>query len=441
MKISRVGRWVIGLGGGLLVLLVAMGFVAFSVWIEGRYPSDDAKRALLPAAQRVLTKPVVNAISHQVEHYLRTKAESHYMQTGLTLEETIAAFLDESVLLKKRRVYAYRLARVGSRECVAALLRIFQSAPPDDLAYMAQLIGTTGNPAAKAWLWSMLESANEVVVAGAIRGLSTLGGEDVTVRLAGILADGQRAGRVRIEAAAGLGTLGTPAAREALLAMIERAPSNELKAQIFSSLGRYEFSAIAGALERHLTSELPVEMRVASVEALANSSPDAATYLLDLAGKDTDADVRAAAAWAISTHHAVKDLGPALATVAEREPEADVRRRLYEAMLPQREIPAEQLWPVVLAEQDIAARVAGFNALGAAARQSSPSIATSFDERIVPELQRIATSPNSLNIQMRAVFALRRAQTPAAQAALASIASRAVPQVATAARNGLPKGT
>jgi hypothetical protein len=41
-----------------------------------------------------------------------------------------------------------------------------------------------------------------------------------------------------------------------------------------------------------------------------------------------------------------------------------------------------------------------------------------------------------LNIQMRAVFALRRARTLTAQAALAVIADRARPQIATAARNG-----
>jgi hypothetical protein len=96
------------------------------------------------------------------------------------------------------------------------------------------------------------------------------------------------------------------------------------------------------------------------------------------------------------------------------------------------------LWPKVLAEQDIAARVAGFNALGRAAVQAPGSeMATSFDQLIVPELVTIATSPNSLNIQMRAVFALRQAQTPASQQALAVIASTAQPQVAMAARNGL----
>jgi HEAT repeat protein len=148
--------------------------------------------------------------------------------------------------------------------------------------------------------------------------------------------------------------------------------------------------------------------------------------------------VRAAAAWAISAHSTVRDIGPALAGLAERETDADVRRRLYEALLSQAGIPAERLLPIVQAENDLAARVAGFNAIGGAANQQlSSAIATAFDEKIVPELVQIATTPNSLNIQMRAVFALRRARTTAAQAALASIASSAPPQVATAARNGL----
>jgi len=137
--------------------------------------------------------------------------------------------------------------------------------------------------------------------------------------------------------------------------------------------------------------------------------------------------------------HSVKDLGPALATLAEQETEAEVRRRLYEAMLPQVGIPAERLLPIVRAEDDIAARVVGFNAPGHAVRQAPASVAAEFDQKIVPELAAIATSRNGLNLQMRAVFALRRAQSTEAQAALAIIANIARPPVAAAARHGLVK--
>ena len=93
---------------------------------------------------------------------------------------------------------------------------------------------------------------------------------------------------------------------------------------------------------------------------------------------------------------------------------------------------------MIEAEEDVAARVAGFNALGrAAGLQPGSAAAAAFDQQIVPELLQIATSENSLNIQMRAVFALRRAQTAAAQDALAVIARSARPQVAIVAQNGL----
>ena len=431
-------RVLCGLGLFLVAFLLVAGFVVASVWIENRFPSDDAKRALLPTAQRAVTKPIVNALSRQIESYVRSRAEAPYMNAWLTLEETIARFLDERVDLAERRLYAYRLARDGSPECIAALLKVLQTAPPEHKAFMAQLIGSTRNPAAKAWLWLLLNDVNERVVMSTIRGLSAIGGDDVTSRIAGILADDQRVDQIRIEAALGLGTIRTPVAARALVETLGQTPSGEVATQILNSLGRFEFPAVAGAFGKYLAApETLPEMRVAAAEALGNSS-QAAPFLLELAESDGDADVRAAAAWAISAHSTVRDIGPALAGLAERETDADVRRRLYEALLSQAGIPAERLLPIVQAENDLAARVAGFNAIGGVANQQpSSTIATAFDEKIVPELVRIATAPNSLNIQMRAVFALRRARTTAAQAALASIASSAPPQVATAARNGL----
>jgi HEAT repeat protein len=178
-------------------------------------------------------------------------------------------------------------------------------------------------------------------------------------------------------------------------------------------------------------------MRVVAVEALAQSSKEVVPFLLGTAANDMDPDVRASAAWALSLQGSHDQLGPRLMDMAEQETDADVRRRLYEALLPQSGISADRLLPKILAEDDIAARVAGFNVLGsAAARSTSTAIATAFDQQIVPELLQIATSENSLNIRMRAVFALRRAQTTAAQAALAEIADTPTPQIAEAARHG-----
>jgi HEAT repeat protein len=360
------------------------------------------------------------------------------MNTGLTLEETIARFLDDRLSLADRRIYAYRLARVGSPEAVAALLKVFRTAPPEHKAFMAQLIGSTGNPAVKGWLLPLLNDSDEQVVMAAIRGLSALGAAEIVPRLSEILADSQRSEQVRVEAALGLGDLATPAARDALATAFPQVPEDDVATQILNSLGKFPFPQVADLFGQYLAApDTPAEMRVVAVESLAYSTKEVVPFLLRLAEGDADADVRASAAWAISAHDD-QYLGTTLAGLAEREPEAYVRRRLYEAELPQANIPAEQLLPTVLAEQDIAARVAGFNALGrAAGLQPASTAAAAFDQQIVPELLQIATSENSLNIQMRAVFALRRAETLAAQQALAIIANCPTPQVAMTAQNGL----
>lgn len=424
----------------VLGTLVAAGLVVFSVWIEDRHPSEDAKRALLPAAQRVVTKPVVNILSRLIERQIQRRSADLYLRTGLTLEETIARFLDERVDLITRRNYAYRLAYIGSPECVAALLHVFQTAPIEHKAFMAELIGSTGSIAARDFLLPLIDDPDERVALAAIRGLSARGMPAVSDKLAALLNDSERSTTLRVAAARGLGEIGDDGARQALATAFDTTSNSEVAAQILDNLGKFPFPIVADWYDRYLASpDTPAHMRVAAVESLANSTPETVPFLLEVAGQDADADVRASAAWAISNHPTVTGLAPELAALTEREADQDVRRRLYEAMLPQAGIPADRLMPTIMAEADIAARVAGFNAVGRAVRQSPTSgFAVEFNQKVVPELLAIATSSHNLNIQMRAVFALRRAQTPAAQSALAEIANSARPQVAAAARNGLP---
>ena len=335
--------------------------------------------------------------------------------------------------------FAHGLAPADSAEFITALLKILETASPEEKAFVAQLAGRSGHPAAKIILWPWLEDADEHVVMATIQGLSAIGGDDVTDRIAGVISDNQRSDHIRVAAALGLGKIATPAGLRALVDTLSRAPSNELATQILSSLGGFEFPTVASTFEQYLgAAGTPSGLRVAAIEALSKSSAEAAPFLLRFAGNDGDADVRASAAWAISAQAMVKDLGPTLCDLAAREPIPEVRQRLYKALLPQDVIPAERLLPLVQAEKEVSARVAGFNTIGRAVYQAPNSaVRAQFDEQIVPELVQIATKPNSLNIQMRAVFALRRARTPAARAALTMIAYTARPQIATAARHGL----
>ena len=428
------------LGGALVGLSLLTGaLVLFSAWSEQRFPSDEVNASLLTRVRGTLTKPIVRAVGRQIQRRMRSRVEARRLMSGLTDEEAIALFLDERTSLSERRVYAYRLAATGSPQGIAALRAVLETAPPEDRAFIVQLIGSTGNHAVKKHLWPFLDDTDERVARAAIRGLCTIGGSDVATRLARILADAQGPEALRVEAALGLGQMGTAAARAALVDALTRDPQAPAATQVLDSLGRFRFAQVSATFEEILSRpDTPSDFRVAAVEALGHSSEDAVPFLLAVASGDASADVRAAAAWASGVNAGGKRIGPRLAELAEREPEADVRRRLYEALLPQTEIPIERLLPTIGSEHDVAARVAGFNAVGGAVgRDRSTPVAALFDADIVPELERIATSENSLNVRMRAVFALRRAGTPAAQDALTTIATTARPPVAVAARHGL----
>lgn len=436
---SRWGRCCFVLGGLFLLLLAMLGLVIGSIWIENKHPSDDPELVLFPQTQRLVTRPIVEALGRQVQERVRARSEAKYMKTGLTLKETIARFVDESIPLAERRVYAFRLAREATPEAVAALLKVLGSAPPADKAFMAALIGKTTNPAAKAWLRPLLDDPHEEVVMGALKGLSLIGGDDVTAWVEAILTDRQRPEPVRIEAAIALGTMHSTGSMNALVAAFERMPSEEVATEILHGLGHHDFDQVAPTFRSFMAApDAPEELRTVAVEALANSSREAVPFLIGIAANDGSAEVRASAAWAVSAHQDVDHLGTALAEMSEREPDEEVRRRLYEAMLTQAEVPAARLLPKVMAETDPAARIAGFNALGRAARfEPASAHAAKFDTEIVPELQRAASSTDNLNLRMRAVFALRRAGSPAALQALEALAGQADTPIATAARNGL----
>jgi HEAT repeat protein len=410
-----------------------------SVWMEDRYPSDEPGRALFPRTQRLVTRPIVEALGRQIQSHYRRQIEAKYMKTGLSLRETIERFLDEGADLAARRDFAFRLAREGTPEALAALQQVLGAASPADLEHMLWLIGRAGNPATVPLLESLLRHTDESVARAAIRALGLIGTDTAVRHVADLLSDPACPEALRIEAAVTLGTVQTTTAQLALTEAFARLPSGEVASEILHGLGRYDFDRVAPVFRSYLSSPTASgDLRVAAAEALAKSSADAVPFLLEVARADADPEVRASAAWAISTHQTAERFGSRLTEMAEGEADVEVRRRLYEAMINQSDTSAGRIFPLVLAEEDTAARIAGLNALGESVRQDpSSSAAQDFDEKLVPELQRLATSPNSLNLQIRAVFALRRAGTPAAREALARIESAAPPQVASAARNGL----
>lgn len=323
-------------------------------------------------------------------------------------------------------------------EAIRGLATIGGDANIARLTALMNDVGWTDSLRTEAAL-AMLKSTNEQDVLAAIRGLAAIGGDANTERLARMVHDAGLAESTRVAAALGLGIIGTPAAGDQLVSAFSEFSDRDVQAQLLDSLGYLPFPQIEETWGEFLGApETPASLRVTAVEALANSSPEAAPFLAAVARSDFDPNVRESAAWALSAHAPNHKLGTDLADAARNEPEADVRRRLYEALPAQTENPAASLLSTIGSETDIAARVAGFNALGDAVRRGSPGgVGGLFDSQIVPELTQIALSPESLNIRMRAVFALRRAGTPAAINALRQISGTQTQSIAQAALNGL----
>ncbi len=420
--------------------LAAALFVVGSIWSEDHFPSDGPDASSLTRARGVLTRPVVSAIAGHVRRRVRSVFARRQEMTGLSLEETIARLRDEGLTDEQRGLYALRLARVGSPQAVAALRELLSGAPAEHRAFLAQLLGSTGDPSVAPWLRPLLCDTDETVVVAALRGLCALRGYDATDDIAPLLRATDVTSRVRAEAAIALGQVGSEAARRVLTATLAETRGCELAQHVLDGLGHFRFREVEATFEDVVADPATsADERIVAVEALFHSTPDAVPFLLDVARTHADAATRASAAWAIGAFEGDVGVGPELVAAAVQEPDADVRRRLYESLVPQRRIPAGELLPLVAAETDVAARVAGANAVGEAVGRDAPNAAVAvFDEDLVPDLTHIAMNPNSLNVRMRAVFALRRARTAAARAALSTIAGSDCEQVAAAARNGLP---
>ena len=417
-------RWFAVVALALLVALTALAF-----WS----PVARTVSGLRDVPGRMKTKALELA-GREVRRQVRGRMEARAFRTDLGIEQMVARLFDRTQDPITRYRDAYRLAKAGTPEAVSALQRFFQTATVPEKAAIAQLLGSWGNPRCKPWLWMLLDDPNEAVRIGAIRGLSVIGGEDVTAKLAGFLASPSVPVAIKIEAAGGLGTMRSDSAYDALAACFERHEDPDVIEAVVANLGRFPFtSQLEAAFADYLARpDTPARLRVAAVESLADSTPAAVPFLLRTAETDGDWEVRAGAAWALSAHGAVPGEGPRLIDLARQETDEIVRRRLYEALLAQRDVVVDRLVPLVSQEHDVAARVAGWNAVGAAVSRQS-SWAGDFDRTAVPELLQIALEENSLNVRLRAVFALRRAETTGARAALAQISQVPEPRVASAA--------
>lgn len=435
----RSGLWCWWLGGLAVVLTLGVASVVYLGFTPLRAPAG-------PTAPKGLTDrlraTVQRTVATGVQHYVEKRAVAAFLRTDLTPDQVIARFRDPRTPSDVRRLDAWRMAElIATPAAFAALEEALRNGAPEVRAMTAEALGhATQWPEAKSWLLRLLRDPDAQVATGAIRGLATLG-DDESVRAIGtILLNSDASLELRLEVAERLGGVGSDAAVDLLVSGYAATDDEELLGVLVEGLGKCSFTATE-KLFRDLVDNPDVDgkLRVRAVEALAANGGDALPFLRQLAATHDDPEVREAAAWTLGTNPGAGGDGTFLAQRLTVEPEADVRRRLYESLMHQSAIPLSAVTAQAETETDPAARIAAANAwaLGLHQPEAAAAAATRFDEHWVPELRTTALSATSVNLRLRSVFALWRAGTSTAAQALTAISRCEEPKVAAAAQQAL----
>lgn len=405
----------------LIAAFVAVVAFAFAIWDK-----PPANRGSTAAAAGPATSAAMLALAEGVD-----------LANGPDYAPERGADTEEQALL----------AKLQSGDAAAALeaIRGLAARGGDSLRWLEEIMNDEGWPdeVRSAAARELLTRGSEDQAAKAIAALGNIAGGKNTELLGDVLLDENLSDRLRLEAAYALGQVKSPLAADLLYQGYEASKDDLFRQEeLVAIMGSFPFPAVREEFQQLLYKpQAYPEIRATAAEALGDSSGEAIAFLMDVAKNDADASVREMAAWAAYYNSGTGQLGPKLAEMAMTEPEADVRRRLYEAQLFQDKNEASKLLDLVRSEKDTQARVAGLLAVADSVGRGAASVEASqfFRDRAVPELEKAATGPNSLNVQLRAVMALQRAQTPQARQALARIATTSSHIVAAAASGNVPQ--
>jgi len=339
----------------------------------------------------------------------------------------IVELSDPAQSLKVHRQQARELARLGTEQTIGSL----QSALHGGLssyvkAAIGEGLGENSHPEAMPVLLEMIQDADETAARGAIRGLSLRGDAESAQVLDKVLFDEHAAESVRTEAALALGDIRQAAALASLTRAATEWSDSSLTESVLEGLGKRPFSETEDFFRSYFeSSALTTEGKVIAVEALANSFGEAGPLLLNLA-RDSDPDVRAAAAWSLISSGEESNLSAPLISLLQQEPVPSVRSRLYEALANQDGWDVSVVLGLAKNETDPQARMKALGALATTFR-SSPSTESLayFNDTAVPELKQTALTDTSPQDRVSSVMVLAQGRTPESTAALAEISNQA----------------
>jgi HEAT repeat protein len=293
--------------------------------------------------------------------------------------------------------------------------------------------------------YALWEHGGEEERLEALRGLGLLESAMDVDFLHGVLLQPSLGEAQREAALAALTGIADRRAVEVVLELWEHTEWEGFRTELLRQAGRLPWAEIQPFLDPLVRDpETPALHREAIAEGLAGASTEARVLLWEILQTDAEPAVREQAAWALSGAEMAGetfDFGvPELVALSAVETDETVRRRLYEMAWNWSTPPSDEWMEQIYGETVLSTRVAALNAAGAAVGQGAGSagFVERFEKEAVPDLLSIARTGPDLNVRMRAVFALRRAGTPASRAALEKLSSlEKAPSIATAAAHGL----
>ncbi len=354
----------------------------------------------------------------------------------LSTADLVAQLIDAAQAMPVRRRAALRLGRIGSDEAMRGLKQALVIAPPELKAAIAQGLGECTHPDALPMLPGLLDARDEAVARGAVRGYAARADASSVEVLQSVLRDAARPVSVRTEAALALGDVNLPAAREVLTRAIRESKDETITAHALEGLGKRPFEETQDFFRDYLeASDTSSARRSTALEALGQAPGEVAPFLLNYL-KDPDAEVRAAAALALSTTESRVKAGQELSSLLQQETDPNVRARLYQALGNQGGYDVSAIPALAQAELEPEARFAALDLLAVACHDSPSSPAFAFFEQTaVPELKAAALQSADSHQRLSAVIILHRAETPEAARALEEIGRLSNdPRVVKAAR-------
>lgn len=397
----------------------------------------DPNPNVLAAGDSAVAKPSVATMEQgekKVSDALRGlfNLSSNNPLTQQEVRELFKTLLDNKTAFADRRKAAWRLARSADNG-ICDRLKTFLMDPTQDSALKALISEGLGNSKAQqaeGLILYQLEHGGVTEACGAVRGLAARGTDKETARLEQLLSLSGVEGSVRGEVLSALGIIRTPRAYSILTnlyAQAGAADDSALQATLIKSLSQKDISQTSDFFGRVLSDPATnPEVRKAVATAVGAAEGETAPVLVNLLS-DSDAEVRAEAAWGLVAMDQSKETVFAVSKALGVETDPMVRKYLYETLALQdakaNRISAETA-NRIFHEESTGTRVSGYLLLAKQMQGTGDEgLRQRFDEQAVPELTRIAVSGKTASERIQAVKVLDRAGTETAKTALLNVIS------------------